>query len=275
MQLFSWLHKRLTGRSQTRATPARKPTPRFRPQLEALEDRDVPSTLTVTNHLGFGPGSLRAEIAAAQSGDTIVFAKGIGSTIDTAINSNGYYMQLEINKNLEIEGPGANKLAIGGGSRVFQVDAGVHVTLSGLTIARGNGTVSSSFDNPGPGPGGGILNFGTLMVSNCTLTHNHDSRSGITSLNLGGSIYNAGALTLSHTNVIGNDAYAGGGIYNAGTLTLSGSTVTNNYGGGIFNDTTGILTVLNSTVTRNTGFDLYNLGTWSADSSSTIGTVGP
>src|SRR5262249_952225 len=50
----------------------RKPIP-FRPRLEALEDRWLPSTLTVLNNLDSGPGSLRADIAAAQSGDTIVF----------------------------------------------------------------------------------------------------------------------------------------------------------------------------------------------------------
>lgn len=43
MQLFSWLHKRMTGRPQVRSTPARKPLPRFRPQLETLEARDLPS----------------------------------------------------------------------------------------------------------------------------------------------------------------------------------------------------------------------------------------
>jgi hypothetical protein len=50
-------------------TRTRTPEPRasrcpiicFRPRLEALEGRDVPSTLTVTNTLDSGPGSLRAE----------------------------------------------------------------------------------------------------------------------------------------------------------------------------------------------------------------------
>jgi hypothetical protein len=43
MQLFSWLHKRLTARTQTHATAARKLTARCRPQLETLEGRDLPS----------------------------------------------------------------------------------------------------------------------------------------------------------------------------------------------------------------------------------------
>src|SRR5262245_14332687 len=53
--------------------------------LEALEDRTVPSTLTVTNNLdtgALGDGSLRGEIAAAQSGDTVNFAPSLlGQTI--------------------------------------------------------------------------------------------------------------------------------------------------------------------------------------------------
>ena len=74
MQLFSWLRKRRTGQPQTRRTSARL-APRFRPQLEALEDRSMPSTLKVTNIFDSGKGSLRYEIAAANTNDVIVFSK--------------------------------------------------------------------------------------------------------------------------------------------------------------------------------------------------------
>jgi hypothetical protein len=47
----------------------------FRLRIEALEDRWLPSTLTVMNNHDHGAGSLRAEIAAAARGDTIVFDK--------------------------------------------------------------------------------------------------------------------------------------------------------------------------------------------------------
>jgi len=39
--------------------------------FEVLEDRHLLSTLSVLNNLDSGPGSLRAEIAAARNGDTI------------------------------------------------------------------------------------------------------------------------------------------------------------------------------------------------------------
>src|SRR6516225_655304 len=107
MYLFSWLHKRLTGRPQTRRTPGHNPTLRFRPQVETLEHRDVPSTLTVTNNLDSGAGSLRAEIAAARSGDTIVFAPSLdGKTITLTHN------ELDITKNLTIQGPGAGQVTV-------------------------------------------------------------------------------------------------------------------------------------------------------------------
>src|SRR5262245_46241909 len=46
-----------------------RPTPprRFRPRLEVLEDRALPSTFTVLNLADSGAGSLRAAILAANS----------------------------------------------------------------------------------------------------------------------------------------------------------------------------------------------------------------
>src|SRR5262245_26346287 len=70
---MSWFSL-LTGRNDQR----RKYQPyRFRPQLEVLEGRALPSTLTVLNTLDSGPGSLRDTIAAAASGDTIKFDSSV------------------------------------------------------------------------------------------------------------------------------------------------------------------------------------------------------
>src|SRR6185436_20903526 len=54
-----------------------------RPRLEALEDRSLPSTLTVTSFADDGSsGTLRSAIAVANSGDTIQFANQLkGHTI--------------------------------------------------------------------------------------------------------------------------------------------------------------------------------------------------
>jgi hypothetical protein len=251
MQLLSWLRRRMTGRPQTRRTPARKPTPRFRPRVEALEGRDVPSTLTVLNNLDSGAGSLRADIAAAQAGDTIVFDPSLAGQTITLTSG-----ELALDKSLTIQGPGAGQLTISGGntSRVFDVSgAGTNVSLSGLTITGGTGT--GSLDS---GNGGGILNYGsTLTVSGCTLSHN--------GADVGGGIFNdSGTLTVSGCTLSNNYADSnGGGLGNIfGTVNVSNSTVSNNrtstgstsftgIGGGLDNYTGGTMTVTNSTLSGN------------------------
>ena len=103
---------------------------------------------------------LRDAIAAAASGDTITFA--VTGTITLA-------SELAIDKNLTIQGPGANLLTISGNNAVRVFDIGnvtpaINVTLTGLTVANGlNGII-----------GGGIVNFstGTVNVTNSTLSGN-------------------------------------------------------------------------------------------------------
>src|SRR5437762_3030951 len=104
MSFFSWLRNRISNRAPRGRAQRRAAAPRFRPQLEALEDRCLPSTLTVLNNLDSGPGSLRAEIAAAKSKDTIVFAPRLDGQTITLTSG-----ELLINKNLTITGPGAGQ----------------------------------------------------------------------------------------------------------------------------------------------------------------------
>ena len=130
------------------------------PRLEGLEDRSLLSTLTVTNVLDSGAGSLRAAIAAAGSGDTILFAKSLKN--QTIVLTSG---ELAISQNLTIKGLGADKLAISGSdtSRIFDLSGSASVTITGLTLTDGVAT-----------SGGGILLEGSaaLSISNCTLTDN-------------------------------------------------------------------------------------------------------
>src|SRR5262245_15806818 len=115
---------------QRRRMPRKDPANRFVPRLEVLEDRTALSTLTVLNAADNGQGSLRDAIKDASSGDTIVFDSSLaGQTITLTSH------QLSIKKSLHIEGPGAGLLAISGNdaNRVFDISAGLTVTITGLT----------------------------------------------------------------------------------------------------------------------------------------------
>src|SRR4051812_8520218 len=90
-----------------------------RPFLEVLEDRTLPSTLTVMNLADNGTGSLRAQVAAATSGDTIDFTTGLTGTITLTSG------EIAFSKNLTIQGPGSGVLSVSGNnaSRIFNISS--------------------------------------------------------------------------------------------------------------------------------------------------------
>jgi hypothetical protein len=148
----------------------RKLRRRFRPTLEILEERRLLSTYVVNSLTDTGSGSvisgdLRYCIGKANAdnqADTIVFDPTVFSapqTIKMAGGTTGAYV---VTGNLTIIGPGAGKLTLDaqlGDLNVFYVEANATVTLSGLTLANGNG-----------GNGGDIWNQGDLTMSDCTIT---------------------------------------------------------------------------------------------------------
>jgi hypothetical protein len=120
-------------RPKPRRNPARQKRS-FVPRFESLEDRTVLSTLTVLNNHDSGPGSLRAEMAAAQNGDTIRFAPGLAGQTITLTSG-----EVAITKNLDIEGLDASQLTVSGNNarRIFDISGGVSATIAGLTITDG------------------------------------------------------------------------------------------------------------------------------------------
>jgi hypothetical protein len=242
MSFLSWLRNWMpTSTRERRRThgAARKPAS-FRPRLEDLEGRDVPSILTVTNTLDSGKGSLRYEISQANNGDTIVFGFSKKLSNQTITLTSG---ELVIDKSLTIKGQGETItsqyyengiLDILPGSRIFEVGAGATVAISGLTIDGGGGTRVGDggvIGTPYDGYGGAILNFGTLTLSGCSLGAAVAVPVQSNSAQYGGAIANFGTMTVSRCFVAGNIAGEGGGIYNAGTaaaLTVSHSIFSGN-----------------------------------------------
>jgi hypothetical protein len=189
------------------------------------------------------PGPCRTishAIKAANPGDTISIIAGTYSVpLET--------FPLVIDKDLFIVGAGAGTCtnlvacidATGAGTRVMAINAGVTVTIFGVTITGGN---------LGNAPeGGGIRNAGTVTLNDSIVSGN--------TANGAGGIYTMGTLTLNNSTVnLNNGGNGVGGIYNAfGKLTLVNSTVHNNQAGGIggIRNSGGIAILSNSTVSAN------------------------
>ena len=229
-------------------------------------------SVVVTNTADNGPGSLRNAIATVPSGGTIGFSKtAAGGAVNfydglphTITLTSGV---LTLDKSLAIAGPNPNLLTISGNqaSRVFLVNSGVSVTIDNLKVA--NGAVAS----PSHDFGGGILNAGTLTISNCVITKcsiaGPSAGSSAFVLIEGGGISNSGTLSIVDSSVIenavsGGSINRGGGIGNrSGSMTINGSTIANNSvtapggssasGGGISNET-GTVTITGSLIADNT-----------------------
>jgi hypothetical protein len=234
---FSWLRL-----FRSDPSPNRRPSvaPKgYRPRVDFLEGRYLPST--VANLNDSGAGSLRDAIATTPAGGIVDFQPGLTGLITLTSGS------LRIDHSLTLSGPGAKKLMVNGNLQfsVFVVSSAVTATLSGLGIVDGQG-----MNNPVVYTltGGGITNLGTLRVTACTISGNRVSGRGTGGE--GGGIYNAGTLNITGSTLSDNQAYG-----DAVHLPLQG------FGGGIFNSTAANLTVINSTLSGNsTSSDPYSAG---------------
>jgi len=208
------------------------------------------TTLTVTSANDSGTGTLRQAILNASSGDTISFAAGI-----TTINlTNG---ELLIDKNITINGPGANLLTVQRSSamdfRIFNISsATITATIYGLKIAGGKAEI-----------GAGVYCAGGT-ITNCVITNNQ----AVGDQPKGGGVYCDGG-TVSRCVISGNNgtstnsylygAFAeGGGIYAINESQIDDSTVTNNTLTGYYANGAGINanngTVQNCTISGNTAY---------------------
>ena len=211
----------------------------FNSSVSVVEPHTVcqPTTVQVTNNSDSGAGSLRQTILDSCSGNVITFAPGVTGTISVS-------SLMSINKDLVIQGAGANILTLAGNSAngVFSILGGATVSISGLTIS--NSVLNS-------GNGGAISNNGNLTLTAVVVK---DS-----SANIGGGIFNNGQLTVDRSTISNNFAFGnGGGIESAGnsssSLTVTNSTISGNraggFGGGV-DIPTGTSNLTNTTVINN------------------------
>ena len=197
-----------------------------------------------------GNSTLRSAIqeANAQAGANTIFvasgtfALGITGTGED-VAASGDLDITDTTGTLTIVGAGADKTFIdaAGLDRIFDLHAGVTVTLSGVTLLGGNVT----------GNGGAVRsNDATLLVSDSTFSGNQASGSG-------GAIYvgTGSNVDVERSTLSSNTAAVdGGGIANVGTLAITNATFSGNTalgkGGGI-HAATGTATIVNTTVTLN------------------------
>jgi hypothetical protein len=201
------------------------------------------SAVAVANCHDSGAGSLRRAVDDAPAGATIGFAHSPRCSTITLAST------IVIRHRVTIDGPGAVSMTVSGGDAVeaFRVDPGVTASITGLTVAHGQGPY-----------GGGIDNNGVLTLADSRVTDNRAATGG-------GGIWSNGRLTVEHSMLTGNQcAYFGGGIYSGprGTLkvldsTLSGNSSVDNgvedpeyaYGGAIYAD--GTATISGTSLTGN------------------------
>ena len=205
-------------------------------------------TLTVTSTADNGPGSLRGLIGAAAAGDAIQFDPSLNGQIILLAS------QINITRELKIEGPGADKMAISGGNRTRIFFATAPLTLAGLNLKNGLGDGGALFvlraranvagctftENAAPnGLGGAIYNPGSpLEISNCTFSGNTAAGFG-----LGGVFFGSPAAEVTMTDCLfdHNSAHDGGAIFADAQLTLvrcifrGNSIPTDGIAGAVFN----------------------------------------
>jgi hypothetical protein len=277
MFAFSWLRqlqRRWFGRRAIRHMPVRA----VRPCLEVLEDRTAPAVLTVNSTLDNNATdvlTLREAVQVVNSGSTAGLSAqqlaqinttqplGTNDTIvfDPTLTASGPATitltsgELDITKDLTIQGPGANLLTVSGNhaSRVFQLTpGGTHnFTFSGLTIADGIGDFGGGMNLGGTS--------GTLTIQDCVFSGNNASDIGGGLQVFGNS--SATIVNITNTTFTNNQASDtpaadfGNCTATLTNCTISGNTASSADGGLLVlaanNAQTSDLTLINCTIAAN------------------------
>src|SRR3954447_7141640 len=213
--------------------------------ISVTTDADAPGGCSLREAVSAANADAGAGGCPAGSGaDTIALPAGdyqltIGGAGEDA-NASG---DLDVSSDLTIAGAGASRTTISGGriDRVLSIAAGANVTVDGVTITDGRtpggsnaadvhavpgGSATAGGGKPGQ-PGGGILNAGALTLTRSAVVGNEAGAGG-----KGGTAFaGAGTPGMQGVGGPGGGGGLGGGIYSTGTLTLDTTTVSDNAAG--------------------------------------------
>ena len=277
--------RRLFSNSQNRKVGGSAYSRRL--ELLGLEDRITPATIIVNsladNTTADAFTTLREAITTANASadaDTIEFASSLftgGAGTITLASSLPAIVTATTAGTLSVTGPGSSSLTISannGNFRVFSINSGGNLTISGVTVSGSK--ITSSGTQLALGTGGAFDNYGILSISDSTLSGNSTSYRG-------GAIFNRNSATLSIANSIisGNSSNAGGAIFAYSGVTITSSTISGNSasyrGGAIASAFSCNAIVSNSTISNNIAGDkgggISNQGStnWSITNSTISG----
>jgi filamentous hemagglutinin family protein len=189
-----------------------------------------------------------------------------GATVNLAAATYTLGATVAINKNLTLNGAGANNTIVSGNNAVgvFNIRNNSTVNINGLTVDRGRSVVDTG---------------GAFIATGSTLNLNNSIFSNNVATSYGAAIINDFGATLNVNNSIfsGNSADQASGIVNFGTATISNTTFFNNSARqvGAFYSLNATSTISNSTFSGNTltdneGAALLNEGGTTNISNSTF-----
>lgn len=263
-------------RSAHLAAPRRRRSRLFRSlRFEALEDRRVLTTFTVTNlndatvtGPGSAPGTLRQAVYDANvssDADIIDFAPGLAGDLRLSISDDSAIQlsALLVTSPITIQGNAAGitirRDITAPEMRFFRVVPDGELALDSISLTGGiaRGANGASGQNGSTAFGGAIFNQGSVQIIASTLYNNTA---------IGG---NAGAGAYAGTGQ-GGAVFNDGGTVTIRNATLSGNSVSNgfgavfngSFGGGVYSKN-GFSTIDNSTITNGTassGRQLYLIG---------------
>jgi len=220
--------------------------------IEPLESRIAPATLTVYNLEDQGQSSLRATIASANDGDTIVFANWMTGTIKLS-------SAITINKNLTIIAGYQGQVTIDGADQtnLFTIDDGDGNTLSKVSLVNLKLTNGTNTTQTG---GTAISSYEDLTLNGCSISSCKSTGYA------GGAISElatGGTLKLVNSSFLNNrtaSMYGGGAVYmngyGSGEFDMSGCTfqynkATSGYGGAVFLKDIDTAAISKSGITQN------------------------